>query len=121
LGRPVVPLVKQIDAASVSATSTPDNGSAPTSSWFDVITGAAADDVMADGELPAGLGDLRAGETLLEGKHFGIVVGPGDVVHMRSGGGGGLGDPLQRDRPGSRPTSSSASLTQRGRRQSTVW
>jgi N-methylhydantoinase B len=66
-------------------------------SGFGVVLGASADEVMAAGSIPAGLEDLRAAETPLGGKQFGVVVGPGDVVHMRSGGGGGLGDPLQRD------------------------
>jgi N-methylhydantoinase B len=66
-------------------------------SGFGVVTGAAADDLMAAGSLPVGPSDLKAEETLLEGKQFGVAVGPGDVVHMRSGGGGGLGDPLERD------------------------
>lgn len=69
-------------------------------SGFGVVTGAAADDLMAAGSLPEGPSDLKAEETLLEGKQFGVAVGPGDVVHMRSGGGGGLGDPLERDPAG---------------------
>jgi len=66
-------------------------------SGFGVITGASADAVMADGSVPSSLDELRATETPLDGKQFGVIVGTGDVVHMHSGGGGGLGDPVERD------------------------
>jgi N-methylhydantoinase B len=66
-------------------------------SGFDVISGAGADRLLAAGSVPTSLGDLDAESTPLDGKHYGVGIAPGDVVRMHSGGGGGLGDPLDRD------------------------
>ncbi len=66
-------------------------------SGFDVVSGAGADRLLAAGSVPDSLDQLEAEVTPLEGKQFAVPVGPGDVVHLHSGGGGGLGDPLDRD------------------------
>jgi N-methylhydantoinase B len=66
-------------------------------SGFDVVSGAGADRLMAAGSVPVELQALDAEVTPLDGKQFGVPIGPGDVVHMHSGGGGGLGDPLDRE------------------------
>ncbi|HTK62535.1 MAG TPA: hydantoinase B/oxoprolinase family protein [Pseudonocardia sp.] len=67
------------------------------SSGFGLVNGAEADTVLARGRVPGGLSELAAAPRALEGKQFGLTVGPGDVVNMRSGGGGGYGDPLTRE------------------------
>ncbi|MBA3844729.1 MAG: hydantoinase B/oxoprolinase family protein, partial [Actinobacteria bacterium] len=74
-----------------------EGGYPGSASGFDVVTGAGADELLAAGSVPTRLSDLRAAPTALDGKHYGMGIGPGDVVHMHSGGGGGLGDPLDRE------------------------
>ena len=64
---------------------------------FDVITGAGADRLLAAGSVPTSLAEFDAESTPLDGKHYGVAIAPGDVVRMHSGGGGGLGDPLDRE------------------------
>lgn len=66
-------------------------------SGFSMIPGAEADRLLSDGMLPERLEAFGAKPQALEAKQFGIPVAPGDVVHMHSGGGGGLGDPLDRE------------------------
>src|SRR5581483_8096374 len=66
-------------------------------SGFQLVNGAGADTALAQGRIPGQLSELASSPTALEGKQFGLEVGPGDVVSMRSGGGGGYGDPLTRD------------------------
>jgi N-methylhydantoinase B len=74
------------------------NGGYPGSgSGFEVITGAGADRRLGEGHLPGSIGDLDGAPTPLQGKQFAVPIAPGDVVRMHSGGGGGLGDPLDRD------------------------
>jgi N-methylhydantoinase B len=66
-------------------------------SHFEVRKGAEVDRRLSEGTIPQRLEGL-AGESLeVEAKHFGIPVTAGDVVTMGSGGGSGLGDPLDRD------------------------
>lgn len=64
---------------------------------FTFAAGAGVDALLDEGKMPGGLDDLASPAIDLEAKQFGIAVAPGDVVHMHSGGGGGLGDPLDRD------------------------
>ena len=66
-------------------------------SGFTHVPGARADEALESGTIPASLDDLAAPPVPLQGKHVGIGVAAGDVFHMHSGGGGGLGDPLDRD------------------------
>ncbi|MBS1842850.1 MAG: hydantoinase B/oxoprolinase family protein [Actinobacteria bacterium] len=57
-------------------------------------------DVVAaieDGRMPGSPDDIEGTETDFEAKLFGSPIGPGDVLQVRWGGGGGLGDPLDRD------------------------
>lgn len=65
--------------------------------WIHRHTRRRADRVLADGRVPMSIADLDADEQPIAGKQFGITLAPGDVVRMRSGGGGGFGDPLSRD------------------------
>jgi N-methylhydantoinase B len=62
-----------------------------------LVRGAGADSALADGRIPRSLADFDADPQALEGKQFGLSVEPGDVVNLRVGGGGGFGDPLDRD------------------------
>lgn len=62
-----------------------------------LVNGARADDALAQGTIPRSVDDLAAVAKPLQGKQFGLTVGPGDVVVLRVGGGGGYGDPLDRD------------------------
>jgi N-methylhydantoinase B len=62
-----------------------------------LVTGARVDAALADGRVPGSIEDLAAPARALDGKQFGLPVGPGDVVQLRVGGGGGYGDPLDRD------------------------
>ncbi|MBS9376012.1 hydantoinase B/oxoprolinase family protein [Rhodococcus sp. B50] len=66
-------------------------------SGFTVALGAGADRTLGDGRVPMSIADLGATEQQIAGKQFGIELAAGDVVRMRSGGGGGFGDPLSRD------------------------
>ncbi|GAA4700245.1 hydantoinase B/oxoprolinase family protein [Pseudonocardia yuanmonensis] len=68
-----------------------------TSSRFTLTNGAGADKALAEGRIPASLAELDAEPQALQGKQFGMIVLPGDVVTLRSGGGGGYGDPLERE------------------------
>lgn len=67
------------------------------SSGFTLANGAGADAALAAGRIPASAGDLAGEPQSLQGKQFGMLVMPGDVVTLRSGGGGGYGDPLERE------------------------
>ncbi|GAA3792943.1 hydantoinase B/oxoprolinase family protein [Amycolatopsis tucumanensis] len=62
-----------------------------------LVSGARADEALAQGRIPRAIGDLAAPATPLQGKQFGLTVGAGDVVVLRVGGGGGHGDPIERD------------------------
>ena len=54
--------------------------------------------MMQSGRLPADIEDLEAGETIrLRAKSNGTTLQAGDVFELRMGGGGGYGDPLERD------------------------
>jgi N-methylhydantoinase B len=65
-------------------------------SGFTVVAEAMADKRLEAGTIPSSLDELGA-PLPLDAKHVGITVMPGDVVGMHSGGGGGVGDPLERD------------------------
>jgi N-methylhydantoinase B len=65
-------------------------------SGFTVVPEAMADKQLEAGTIPSSLDELGA-PMPLDAKHVGITVMPGDVVGMHSGGGGGVGDPLERD------------------------
>ncbi|HUR72822.1 MAG TPA: hydantoinase B/oxoprolinase family protein, partial [Sporichthya sp.] len=65
-------------------------------SGFVHVPGARADATLDRGKLPDSVHDFDAAAVPLDGKHVGIAVAGGDVISMRSGGGGGLGDPLDR-------------------------
>jgi N-methylhydantoinase B len=79
----------------------PPNGAAGgypgTSSRFTLTNGAGVDKALERGNIPSSLNELDRPAQPLQGKQFGMTVLPGDVVTMRSGGGGGYGDPLLRD------------------------
>ncbi|HEY1973587.1 MAG TPA: hydantoinase B/oxoprolinase family protein [Pseudonocardia sp.] len=66
-------------------------------SGFELITGADAGAKLSAGRIPGSSAELDGQARALEGKQFGLRVGPGDVMHLRAGGGGGYGDPLTRD------------------------
>ena len=66
-------------------------------SGFTVVPEAMADKQLEAGTIPASLDELGGSPLALDAKHVGISVMPGDVVGMHSGGGGGVGDPLERD------------------------
>jgi len=66
-------------------------------SGFHLVSGAGADKVLASGQIPGHLDELDGDLQALEGKQFGLVCSPGDVVHLHAGGGGAYGDPLDRD------------------------
>ena len=67
------------------------------SSGFTLVSGAGVDTALARGQVPATLDELAAPPRRLDGKQFGLTVLPGDVVNLRAGGGGGYGDPLDRE------------------------
>ncbi|MEU7810860.1 hydantoinase B/oxoprolinase family protein [Pseudonocardia sp. NPDC049154] len=67
------------------------------SSGAALVNGARADAALDAGVIPSSLEELAAPARQLEGKQFGLPVAPGDVVHLHVGGGGGYGDPLERD------------------------
>jgi N-methylhydantoinase B len=66
-------------------------------SGFDLVTGAEVDRILNEGTVPGQLSDLAAPAIGLDNKQFGMAVLPGDVVNVHSGGGGGYGDPIERD------------------------
>lgn len=66
-------------------------------SGFRLVSGAGADEILSGGRVPDSLDEFDAPAVDLQAKEFGLHVGPGDVVALRSGGGGGFGDPLQRN------------------------
>lgn len=68
-------------------------------SGFTLVNGAKADELLANGTVPTSLDDFDAEPQALAGKQFGMVVMPGDVLRLRSGGGGGYGDPIDRTIP----------------------
>jgi N-methylhydantoinase B len=74
----------------------PAGGYPGSTSGFTLVSGAGADAALAAGQVPTSLDDFDATPQLLAGKQFGFAVLPGDVLRMRSGGGAGYGDPLQR-------------------------
>lgn len=65
-------------------------------SGFDLVTGAHADLALESGHIPATLAELDGTATALDAKQFGMMAGPGDVLHLHAGGDGGYGDPLLR-------------------------
>jgi N-methylhydantoinase B len=67
------------------------------SSGFVLVSGAGADEKLSQGTVPQSLDDLSAEPTALTGKQFGLVVLPGDVIRLQCGGGGGYGDPIDRE------------------------
>ena len=66
-------------------------------SGFEVVSGAGVQGRLDAGMLPGSVADLDVPATALAGKQSAIPVAAGDVVRMHSGGGGGLGDPLERE------------------------
>jgi N-methylhydantoinase B len=53
---------------------------------------------VSEGVVPAGIEDLQAERTApLRAKSNGAALTSGDVMEIRVGGGGGYGDPLERD------------------------
>ena len=66
-------------------------------SGFTVVPEAMADKQLEAGTIPSSLDELGGSPLPLDAKHVGITVMPGDVVGMHSGGGGGVGDPIERD------------------------
>ncbi len=74
----------------------PNGGYPGSTSGFTLVAGAHADQALAAGRIPRSVDDFDVAPQLLGGKQFGFAVMPGDVMRMRSGGGAGYGDPLQR-------------------------
>ncbi|HEX4107555.1 MAG TPA: hydantoinase B/oxoprolinase family protein [Solirubrobacteraceae bacterium] len=74
-----------------------DGGYPGSTSRFAVRQGGGADRLLQAGSVPDRAAALDGELVELQAKHFGFPLAPGDVVTMRSGGGGGLGDPLERD------------------------
>jgi N-methylhydantoinase B len=74
-----------------------DGGYPGSTSRFAIQKGAEADRLLSGGEVPVSVDGLSGELSELAAKHFGFPLVPGDVVTMRSGGGGGLGDPLDRE------------------------
>jgi N-methylhydantoinase B len=66
-------------------------------SGFSLVAGARADEALASGRIPSALDELDGTVNPLNAKHFGNALGKGDVLHLHCGGGGGYGDPLDRD------------------------
>ncbi len=65
---------------------------------FRVLKDTNVAELFADRRLPASVDELEAGEELrLRGKSNGTSLVAGDVIEMRFTGGGGYGDPLERD------------------------
>jgi N-methylhydantoinase B len=62
-----------------------------------VFRGAAVDKDFEAGVVPGGPDDLQGSAVDLEAKHFDSPISAGDVLQVRIGGGGGIGDPLERD------------------------
>jgi N-methylhydantoinase B len=52
---------------------------------------------LSDGRVPGAPDDIAGDSVDFEAKKFGSPIAPGDVLQVRWGGGGGLGDPLDRD------------------------
>lgn len=68
-----------------------------TASRFTLTNGAGVDELLAQGRIPVSAEELDTPPQALQGKQFGMLVGPGDLVTLRSGGGAGYGDPLERE------------------------
>jgi N-methylhydantoinase B len=62
-----------------------------------LTNGAGADKALASGRIPASVEELDGQAQSLQGKQFGMIVLPGDVMTLNSGGGGGYSDPIERD------------------------
>jgi N-methylhydantoinase B len=62
----------------------------------EVLTGADVRDRFAEGAVPASLAEIGGTVEILDAKQT-VPLGPGDVVRLGEGGGGGFGDPLDRD------------------------
>jgi N-methylhydantoinase B len=63
-----------------------------------VCTGTDLSQWMSDRTVPDGIGELKADHSApLRAKSNGAPLGVGDVMEIRVGGGGGYGDPLDRD------------------------
>lgn len=74
-----------------------DGGYPGSTSRFAVRQGGDAHRLLEAGSIPVTADALDCETVDLEAKQFGFPLAPGDVVTMRSGGGSGLGDPLERD------------------------
>jgi N-methylhydantoinase B len=53
--------------------------------------------LLRGGTLPSSFDGLQGSQEDLESKNFGVPMNAGDIIWMHSGGGGGIGDPLERD------------------------
>jgi N-methylhydantoinase B len=62
----------------------------------EVVTGADVRDLFAAATLPTSLAEV-GGETIALDAKQSMPLGPGEVLMLREGGGGGYGDPLDRD------------------------
>jgi N-methylhydantoinase B len=84
----------------VSAQNTPGlfGGLPSPAGHYLVRTGTDLHERMRNRVVPAGIEELRAAHTApLRAKSNGAALGDGDVMEVRIGGGGGYGDPLERD------------------------
>jgi N-methylhydantoinase B len=66
-------------------------------SGYHLVRGGTLEHLIGTGTVPTSLEDWGGDITSLSTKAFGLAVAPWDVVHTHVGGGGGLGDPLDRD------------------------
>jgi N-methylhydantoinase B len=66
-------------------------------SAFRLASGAEVDKTFRTGVMPKDVDELGAPARMLTSKTLGLNLRPGDVFIQEEGGGGGLGDPLERD------------------------
>src|SRR6201999_434711 len=66
-------------------------------SHYEYVLGSGAADLLAHGRIPQSLEELSRQVEEPEAKSFSLEMREGDVLRLRVGGGGGFGDPLNRD------------------------
>jgi N-methylhydantoinase B len=66
-------------------------------SHYEHVLGSGAAGLLAHGRLPQSLEELPGQVEEPEAKSFSLAMREGDVLRLRVGGGGGFGDPLERD------------------------
>jgi N-methylhydantoinase B len=66
-------------------------------SHYEHVLGADVANQLAQGRIPRSLAELAGHVEEPEAKSFSLAMSEGDVLRLRVGGGGGFGDPLERD------------------------